>query len=412
MRSTCLWTLGVVFWLGTMVALAPSAALAQKTKAPQGDLGQFIVPDFCVAIVVHPKQIAQSPLAAALPISQAPAMMAGSAGDAEAAKLAQQLDPKTIHRVVLLLDPASLETNAPPAVILQFDKDFDGAGFVKQAFDDVQSSEIEGKPVLTSKKAGKGDVAGAAYVASPRTLVLAPEPTMKKMLASSDDPRLLLNLLKRSNLQSDILVEVLAGPLAKSLGKGPGGPPAGIPSGAPPMPGEGGAAPPPGEGQPGMPPSMGGPGGMGMMPQMAMANAMLAEVKSASLAINFSGDKLLQLTLVGAKKDSVGKLYQQFSFLQMMGNQKPPRTKAKSAPAADQPPPPPGAGPMGDLGAQILKGLKVRKAEDHVLVTIKMPEDLPGLVQKAMASAMMQMPPPGASGMGGMEPPEKPAEVK
>jgi len=406
MRS-CLWTLGVVFGLSTMIGLAPSAALAQKAKPAQGDLGQFIAPDFCVAIVVHPKQIAQSPLAAALPVAQAPAMMASSAGDSQAAKLAEQIDPKTIHRVVLLFDPASLQTNAPPAVIVQFDKDFDAAGFLKQAFDDVQPGEIEGKAVLISKKAGKGDVAGAAYVANPRTLVLAPEPTMQKVLASNDAPRVLLNQLKRSNLQSDILVEVLAGPLAKALGAGA----AGGPRGKPPMAGEGASATPPGpgEGPAGMPP-MSGAGGMGMMPSLAMASAGLAEVRSASLAINFTGEKLLQLVLVGAKKDSVGKLYQQFNLLQMMANQKP---KAKPAPAAGQPQPgqpmPPGAGPMGELGEQILKGLKVRKMEDRVQVTIKMPEDLPGLLQKAMASAMMQMPPPGA---GGMAPPEKPAEEK
>lgn len=404
MRS-CLWTLGVVLGLSMIVGLAPKAALAQKIKAPQGDLGQFIAPDFCVAVVVHPQQIAQSPLAAMLPVAQAPAMIAS---DPEAAKLAQQIDPKTIHRVVVLLDPAALESNLPPAVVVQFSKDFDAAGLLKQAFDDVQPGEIEGKAVLTSKKAGKGDVAGAAYVANPRTLVLAPEPTMKKMLASSDEPRLLLNQLRRSNLQSDILVEVLAGPLNKAMGKAP----AGGPMGKPPMPGEGSSATPPGpgEGPAGMPPQMPGAGAMGMMPSMAMASAGLAEVKSASLAINFTGDKLLQLTLVGAKRDSVGKLYQQFNMLQMMAN---PKLKAKSAPAAGQPQPgqpqPPGAGPMGEFGEQILKGLKVRKMEDRVQVTIKMPEDLPGLVQKATASAMTQVPPPGA---GGMTPPEKPAEVK
>lgn len=352
MRATCLWALGIVAWWSTLGSLSMAPAVAQK-KASQGNLTEFIASDFCVAIVVHPKQIINSPLGAMMPAAGASGIMAGSSGGPEAANLVQKIDPKSLRRVVLLLDPASLETKMPPGVILQFEEDFDGEGFFKQAYDDVQPGTIEGKAVFTSKKAGNGQIAGVGYVASPRTLVMGPEPTVQKMLATSDEPRPLLDQLKRCNLKSDIIVEVLAEPLAKSLSQA----------------------------------ASAGPGGM--PPQAAMAAGMLQEVKSASLRVCFTGDQLLQLTIVGAKPDSADKIHGQFSFLQMMAAQ---QVQGQKAAPADQPQAPTGESLAG-IGEEILKGLELKKEDDRVLVTIKMPEDLPGLLQKATVAAMQMATP-------------------
>lgn len=362
MRATCMWTLGLAVCLGTLGSWSTPAAEAQ-TKARAGNLTQFIAPDFCVAIVIHPKQILDSPVGAMLPPGGMSSMMAGQAGTAEAGKLASQVDPKLLRRVVLLADPASLETKRPPAMIFQFEEDFDGEAFFKQAYDDAEQGTIEAMAVLTSKKAGQDDIAGVVYVAGPRILVMGLEPTVQKMLAPTDAPRPLLDQLKRCNLKNDIIVEVLAEPLAKTLAQPANG------------------------GTPGLP------------PQAMMAAGLLQEVKSASLQVNFSGNQLLQLALVGAKPDSVEKLHAQLSFIQMMAAQQSlaPKPKEKTPDASN---------PLGRIGEELLKGLSVKKEKGRVLLAIKMPDDLPGLLQESVMAAMQMAAPTLEESM----PKETPAE--
>lgn len=374
MRATCVWTLGIAVCLN-LIGGNTVPAVAQA-KASQGNLTEFIASDFCVAIVVHPRQIADSPLMSILPPGGAVGMMPGSAGNAEAAKITQQLDPKILRRVVVLIDPTTFETKLPPGVILQFEEDFDSEAFLKQAFDDLQPGTIEGKPVFTSKKAGQGEVAGAAHVAGSRILVLGPEPVVQKMLATSDAPRPLLEQLKRCNLKSDIAVEVLGEPLAKGFGPPAGG------------------------------------GSEGMPQQTQMFAGALQDVKSASLQVNFTGSTLLRLTLVGAKPSSADNLYGQLGFLKMMLSQqaRTPKTPKVSKRASGEGAPPPVENPMAEIGDEILKGLKLRKEDDQVLLSIKMPRDLPGLVQKAMLAGMQMGTPKLGEGMPTGLPSEPKAE--
>ncbi len=374
MRATCVCTLGIAICL-SLIGGNTAPAVAQA-KANQGNLTQFIASDFCVAIVVHPKQIADSPLMSILPASTVVGMMPGSAENPATAKIAQQIDPKKLHRVVVLLDPATFESKTPPGVILQFAEDFDSEAFLKQAFDDLQPGTIEGMPVFTSKKAGQGEVAGAAYVAGSRILVLGPEPVVQKMLATSDAPRPLLEQLKRCNLKSDIVVEVLGQPLAKSFAPATGAESKGMPQ------------------------------------QTQMLAGALQDVKSASLQVNLTGGTLLRLTLVGAKPSSADNLYGQLGLLKMMLSQqvRTPRTPKTSKRVSGEGAPPPAENPMVEIGDEILKGLKLRKEDDQVLLSLKMPRDLTGFVQKVMLASMQMGAPKLGEGMPMAVPSEPSAE--
>jgi len=342
--------------LGMLVAVAAAcgvgdgflaAAHAQKLQAKKTDsanLSEFIASDFCAAIVVHPGRLIKSPAAEALPLEAAQGMAAGGSG---AAKAAAVLDPKKVRRAVILIDPTPIaDSPVSVGVILQFEEDINAMALLSQQYQDIRSVEFEGKKYLSSSSAGQGDVPGAAYVAGPRTLLMGPEPTLKKMLAAEDAPRPLLDQLRRSSLKNDLLVEILADPLVKLLQESSASSPEGAPS------------------------------------QGMMAAAMLADVKAASLSLNFSGDTLLQLALYGKQADSVAKLHGQLSMFQAMAGQ-----QLKTA-AADAEKTPEGlAGPLVAFGQELLDGTQLTKEDDRALLVVKMPKDLPGMVKKLMETA-------------------------
>lgn len=352
MRSTCLWTFAAALWLllGVEGLLDPAGAQKVTAKKPAAkadsrNLAEFIAPDFCAALVVHPGRLMKSAAARGMPSGGAPALASGAARAAPGAKVLESVDPQKLRRVVILIDPTPMaDSPISPAVILQFEEDTDSKALLSKEVQDIESVDYQGKTYLRSQSAGKGDVAGAAYIAGPRTLLLAPEPTLKKMLTAGGEPRPLLEQLRRTSLNNDLIIEVFAPPLIKLMGE---------------------AAKPAGK--------------QGPSPS-AMATAMLEEIKSASLTFNLSGDTLLQLTIVGAKNDSADKLHGQLSLLQMMiagAGAKQPEEKAAPGPA----------GALADLSQQLLKDLQVTKQEDRVVVTLPMPKDFTELVKKFSETA-------------------------
>lgn len=364
MRLIGLRTVAVVTLLGlSSLWCAPVSAQGKTTKADPVNLTKFIGPDFCVAVVVHPSRILKSPVAEVFPPQQAAGAAAVTADGPMAAKLQKVLDPKMLRRVVVLLDPTP-EGGMPvsPAVIAQFDQDFD-ASILEDP--EIVTKEHEGFTYHASKTPGKNGVTMAAYVAGPRTVLAASETILKKMLTPSEGPRPLLDQLRRASLKNDIGVEILVEPLAKAFPMKAAGPP-------------------------------GGPADM--------QTAALKEMKSASMAINFSGETLATLTIVMSKEEAADQLNGMLALFKMMADGK--LQELKGQPAG------PGAvpGPIFDLGEQLLKGLKVRKDGDSVVASVAMPENFPELL-KEVAEAAKQMVPPGLPGaMPGAVPAKEAAE--
>jgi hypothetical protein len=350
-----------LFLLGLGAGLWCVPAQAQKAKKTDpANLTQFIGPDFCAAIVVHPSRILKSPLGKALELDKTPELPGGMGSK----KL--PVEPSKVRRVVILLEATPVGTSpVSPAAIIQFDEDVDAKAILAEEWPDLKDAKLGEIDCFRSESKGTGGIAVAAYAPGPRTLLVALEPTLEKMVTPSEGPRPLLDQLRRSSLNNDVVVEILVEPLVKLV------PPSGD----------------------------GGPKGP-LDPQ-----AILQEIKSGSLVINFTGDMLAKLTIVGAKEDSADKINGMFTLAKMLASQQIEEQKNKP-----QDPMQAMLAPLIDLGGQLLKGLKVSRQSDAVVVSVKMPENFAEMVKKAQGTAGalvplgMPGPPPG------IEPPPAPGK--
>ena len=149
-------------------------------------------------------------------------------GPPEAALAAEFFKSEKVRRVVVLVASTAEggigASHLTVGAIIQFNEDVDSESFLKQVFKDAEPATLGEVTYLTSKAKGippdpvakTPGVPSAAYVAGPRTLLIALEPAMKKMLAPATGPRTLLEQLKHSSLNNDVLLQVAAEPLLKS----------------------------------------------------------------------------------------------------------------------------------------------------------------------------------------------------
>lgn len=344
-----------------LVALAQRGALGADTKG--GSLANYISPDFCAAVVIHPERIAQSPLAAAVKSafpSQGEAAdlssmvtMAASQGSMppgmDAAQLAQLLKDKPVHRVVLLIDPMPVPgIPAGPGLILQFGADVDGKAILTALSKDWKAADTQGTAYQTLKnpEAGKPDI--AACVVDARMILVGLEPTVLKMLAKPEDARPLLDQLRKTSLNHDVVVEFLAEPLltkyAQSTGKST----------------------------------------EEALKALGEQAAMAKDVKSLSATMNCSGKTLFHAELVTAKAESAGML----GMLATMGLN---AGKEKFEVFKKDPPPMPPTviEPLKKLGDEVLKSLSIKNDGPRLVVDLPMPAALPDALKAAGEMAAM-----------------------
>lgn len=333
MRAAGQWIVVAALVLGGTLPL-------QAAEGPAAvKMTDFIAPEFFLAAIVHPSRLVQSPAGKHLWAQQA------KTPHPVVAKI--QPPPEQIRRIVALAGP-----NCSPAVILQFENDFDSRGKLTQAFPQAQTLTIEGKPCL--KISASGQPALVAHVAGPRLLLLGPEEMLQKMLRPSDQPRPLLEQLRQADLKHDIVLEVVAAPLTEqltALAK---------------------------KAQAPQPPAGPGPGGMDPLAAIAASmgtmGPVLEDLKGASVQVDFGGPTLFQAKLTGVKKDSPDKLLPVVNMFVMMANQPAPPNAAGPGPAGGPPP---------EVQA-ILKTLKVTKVADGVLIQLPMPPKFAELVEQAI----------------------------
>jgi hypothetical protein len=354
------------------IALA-GLSLGRMQNVCAADLTQYISPDFCAVLVIHPDRIGESTLAEAVK-SALPKQMTGDPLAAIVAnmkkqkdlpkgmdvdKLAGLLKDKTLHRVVVMID-SNLEQNAPRlAIIAQFNNDIDGEGIISALGTDWQPGEANG--VKYRKHKGKpGEPDGAALAPDNRMLILGAESAVAKMLANNESERPLLKQLQKASLKHDILLEVYAEPLWAGLTKSTGKSIDQLlaPSNNP-----------------------------------AMAN-IAKDLKSVSLQLDFSGKTLLHGEVVSGKPDTATAL----AGMGQMG-----LTGAKQQYAAMKQPPP-GAQPnpagailgmmpaVSKLGDEVLAGLSIKAEGTQMTVDLPTPDSLPEAIKSAAKMAPMFMP--------------------
>jgi hypothetical protein len=172
--------------------------------------------------VIHPQQIAKSPLAKPLPLDGIAGVAEGQAPpDVDVEKLLKTIQPEKILRIILVADPyLSDETPFLPGVIVQYTEDIDGAAVLAALLEDAVDATHNGKAYVRGKDTDfAADLPPCGHVADDRTLVFAAEPTMKKMLSAKSTDNPLLDRMKKTTLKHDLIVEFVTAPLVKALEK-------------------------------------------------------------------------------------------------------------------------------------------------------------------------------------------------
>ena len=377
MGAKRLSTLGMALAI-TLAGLMPQPAPAADGKG--GPLGRFISPDFCGAVVIHPLRIQESTLAAAIKsalpkdgpsASAAPLAMLQAQKNAppgmDVEKLSKLIDPKTIHRVVVLVDPLPVPgVQASPGIIVQFNTDVDGAAILAAVAKDWQPAETAGTKYQKTKnpKAGQPDL--AACVTDARTMIAGLEVTVVKMLAPNQQgSQPLLEQLKHTSLNNDIVVEFLAEPLLAKLTKATGKTADEVLAGA------------------------GDPG----------AAVLAKEIKSVSLTLNFSGATLLHAEVVTSKDEAAGGLAMMANMAMAAGKQKYEEAKKSPIPMV----PPPVTGALFKVGDEVFAGLTIKVEAARLVANLPMPASLPDALKTVtqIGATMLQGMSPGGPPAGG-----------
>jgi len=358
------WVTNLVCAVGVVLS-APGTGVAWGQTKPKGDLAAFIAPDFCAAIVIHPQRLAESPIAAALQVGTPAAQESPAAGMAAMAmampkaaeagvdlmKLTQVLGNNQLRRIVVLVEPfPTAEIPASPAVILQFEADVDPDQLFPALAKGAEKAEHQGATYYKSATAIEGVVL-AGHVAAGKIVLVAPEPTLLKMLTTSETPGPLLTQLRHTGMGNDIILEYVAKPLLDAAGKAGKSPENLFPQGDDPT------------------------------------GGLIKDVASASMTLNLSGASLAHLEVVAGDEAVAAKLQAMLAGLQAMATQQYEGVKKEPPPQL----PAPLATPIFAVGDDLLKGLAIKQDGTRVVVDLKMPKGLPELVKNLAAIAPMMM---------------------
>ncbi len=174
------------------------ASPKDTTPAPQKPLdNSYIAADFCAALVVHPKQIATTNI---IPLT----MVDGLFFEADLADSGFQ-GIGDVEQIVLLVDPTpGGNVMFFPAAIVRFAKPVMISSLLENNIGDIREQPFLGKTYYTSEDNGMAGVAMAAFTPDNQTLLIAPEPTLQKMLMASDVSSPLVDRLKSMNFAAEI----------------------------------------------------------------------------------------------------------------------------------------------------------------------------------------------------------------
>ena len=164
-----------------------------------------IAADFNAALIVHPRRLLQSPSLAALPQDELGAAVVRKWG----------VDPRSIDRAVVLMDPLpGGKTLFFGGAILRFAEAVDGKKQLARSMQGVEEVNFNGKKYYKSKgkEAVIAGIRMCGYVADERTIVIAPEPMLRKMIVADDTRSPLIDRLRSADLDQDVVAVFLLEP--------------------------------------------------------------------------------------------------------------------------------------------------------------------------------------------------------
>jgi hypothetical protein len=305
---------------------------------------RFAGPDFAAGVVIRGPRLLRSEVVKAVLPEEALGAMGGQFG----------IDPRKVERVVVLIEPTpGGNVLFFPGAIVRFTEAVEGKAVLGKALKDVQEASADGKAYLVSKteKMAGTPMAGtpmAGHVADERTLLIAPEPTLKKMLAAKGDGPL-AGQLRRIDPNSDLAAAFVVEPVKQLAGEALK------------------------EAKGSLPPEFGD------------VSALPERLKGGTLALDLKGDSLLKVTLEAVDDDAAAGLEKLLGRGKDMLKQAYPDLRKGLAPSL----PPDLSKDVLDLLDKVPDGILVSRAGAAVTVALKSPGDLTPLAKK-LAPLLLQ----------------------
>jgi hypothetical protein len=292
----------------------------------------FVPSEFAAAAVINGRVVKSPVVRAALP--------------EEVITLASQdlgIDPLKVERAVVLAEPTPGGNVAFfPGGIIRFREPVDGKAVLGKVLKESQEASADGKWYLHSKTETMAGVPIAGHVADDKTILLAPEPTLKKMLAAKGDGPL-ARQLRQVDLNSDVAAVFVMEPvreLAKEAAKEARGE---------------------------------------LPPDFAEVATLPDRVKAAVLALNLSGEPLLKLTVEAENAESADVLEKLLGQGKDLLKKSYPDLRKQLAPEL----PPELSKDVLEMLDKVPDGLLIGRAGTTLTVTLKSPGDLAALSKKA-----------------------------
>lgn len=238
-------------------------------------------------------------------------------------------------------EPASTGSNVLffPAGILRFTEPIDGKTVLGGSLKQMEEANAAGKTYYRSKTEKMAQVPLAGFVADDRTILLAPEPTLKKMLAAQNVNSPLLDRLRGLNLDHDVTGVFVVGPYRAALAEL--------------------------KKQPDIP------------PQLGNAKSLDSDLEAVTFTVDTNKDDLLQIVLLGTNDAAAGRLEQLVKSALDMGKQMYGMLRPEMEKGAAKDLPPELAPKLMRLADQIDKGgIRAIREGKRVTVTLEKPKDL------------------------------------
>jgi hypothetical protein len=293
----------------------------------------YIAADFNAAVIVHGKRIAKSPLLAEVPQEKLLADLIKATG----------VDPREVERAVILLEPTpGGNVLFLPAGIIRFAGPVDGKAILAKALKASEEATVDDKRYSRSKTEKMAKVPMAGYIADDRTLLIAPEPTLKKMLTARDAKSPLLDHLRKIDLDSDVIATLAMEPIRPMVGEFLK------------------------QSKDQVPPSLAG------------VLTLHERLKFATVSVNLDGDRLVQIVLEAVDEESATILNNVVMQGRNMANLMYPDLRKQFTGQL----PPNLVEPVTGVTDQLLDGLSVSRNGTQVIVTLKTPRGLGDLIGK------------------------------
>ncbi|OAI46725.1 hypothetical protein AYO44_10800 [Planctomycetaceae bacterium SCGC AG-212-F19] len=319
----------------------------------------YIAADFNTAVIVHPRHIARAPVLAQLKLDQLLAPIIKEIG----------VDPRNLEEVVLLLDPAPPEppkkdpkeaaSDLPvmPAAIFRFVSKVDGPRLLGEALGGVDKTTFQDMTYYRSKTMDFARSLVAGYVADERTLLIAPEPTLHKMLTASEVKSNLVERLRATEVNHDVVVvsvlepanfKTLLGELLKPIKTA--------------------------------------------QAEYAVAATLPDRLQAATLTLDLGGSTMLTLALDAVNEEAAKALEEQVKNARTRLWREWPDMRKNLAKQLS----PDLAEPVLTVADQVVPAIYPKKEGTRVTVTVLMPQALPGLMHKlgAVLQKMQEPAPP------------------